>query len=51
MKFQVHKALTPLFKDTWDSLLEICDFMRGGEIYKYRFGAVDRHIVKITINR
>ena len=25
------------------------DFMRGDEEYKYRFGAVDRHIVRVTL--
>lgn len=27
------------------------DFMRGGEDYKYRFGAVDRFVHKLTISR
>ena len=27
------------------------DFMRGDEEYKYRFGAVDRRVVRITIRR
>jgi CelD/BcsL family acetyltransferase involved in cellulose biosynthesis len=27
------------------------DFMRGGEDYKYRFGAVDRRLVKVTVSR
>jgi CelD/BcsL family acetyltransferase involved in cellulose biosynthesis len=27
------------------------DFMRGNEDYKYRFGAVDRHVVRLTIDR
>ena len=27
------------------------DFMRGNEEYKYRFGAIDRRIVRIKINR
>jgi CelD/BcsL family acetyltransferase involved in cellulose biosynthesis len=25
------------------------DFMRGDEEYKYRFGAVDRHVMRATI--
>ena len=25
------------------------DFMRGDEEYKYRFGAVDRHIMRVTL--
>lgn len=27
------------------------DFMRGDEAYKYRFGAVDRFVVRATVNR
>jgi CelD/BcsL family acetyltransferase involved in cellulose biosynthesis len=27
------------------------DFMRGGEDYKYRFGAVDRYVVRATLRR
>jgi len=27
------------------------DFMRGNEDYKYRFGAIDRFIVRATISR
>lgn len=27
------------------------DFMRGGEQYKYRFGAVDRHVMRATVQR
>ncbi len=27
------------------------DFMRGGEEYKYRFGAVDRHVLRATVAR
>ncbi|HEY5901067.1 MAG TPA: GNAT family N-acetyltransferase [Anaerolineales bacterium] len=27
------------------------DFMRGGEEYKYRFGAVDRHVMKAVVGR
>lgn len=27
------------------------DFMRGDEEYKYRFGAIDRYIVRATVNR
>ncbi len=27
------------------------DFMRGGEDYKYRFGAVDRFVHKLTLSR
>ncbi|MBN1148590.1 MAG: GNAT family N-acetyltransferase [Anaerolineales bacterium] len=30
---------------------ESFDFMRGGEQYKYRFGAVDRFVVRATVNR
>jgi CelD/BcsL family acetyltransferase involved in cellulose biosynthesis len=30
---------------------EVFDLMRGGEAYKYRFGAIDRQVVKVTINR
>jgi CelD/BcsL family acetyltransferase involved in cellulose biosynthesis len=30
---------------------EALDFMRGDEEYKYRFGAVDRHVVKATLIR
>lgn len=26
------------------------DFMRGGEDYKYRFGAVDRHVVRVRLS-
>ena len=28
---------------------EELDFMRGDEEYKYRFGAVDRHIIRVTL--
>ena len=27
------------------------DFMRGDEEYKYRFGAIDRHIVRVKMRR
>jgi CelD/BcsL family acetyltransferase involved in cellulose biosynthesis len=27
------------------------DFMRGNEDYKYRFGAIDRHVVRVVIRR
>lgn len=27
------------------------DFMRGGEDYKYRFGALDRHVMRVKIQR
>jgi CelD/BcsL family acetyltransferase involved in cellulose biosynthesis len=27
------------------------DFMRGGEEYKYRFGAVDRHVMRVQVAR
>jgi CelD/BcsL family acetyltransferase involved in cellulose biosynthesis len=27
------------------------DFMRGNEDYKYRFGAVDRHVVRVVISK
>jgi len=27
------------------------DFLRGDEDYKYRLGGVDRHIVRLTIER
>ena len=27
------------------------DFMRGDEDYKYRFGAVDKQLVKVTVRR
>jgi CelD/BcsL family acetyltransferase involved in cellulose biosynthesis len=27
------------------------DFMRGDEDYKYRFGAIDRHVVRLTIQK
>jgi CelD/BcsL family acetyltransferase involved in cellulose biosynthesis len=27
------------------------DFMRGDEEYKYRFGAIDRHIVRASLRR
>ena len=30
---------------------ESVDFMRGGEDYKYRFGGIDRHVVRATIKR
>ena len=30
---------------------EALDFMRGDEEYKYRFGAVDRHVVKAAVTR
>ena len=30
---------------------EALDFMRGDEEYKYRFGAVDRHVVKAALTR
>jgi len=30
---------------------EALDFMRGDEDYKYRFGAVDRHVVKAAVTR
>jgi CelD/BcsL family acetyltransferase involved in cellulose biosynthesis len=34
-----------------DNKREALDFMRGDEEYKYRFGAVDRYVNKITISR
>ncbi len=27
------------------------DFMRGGEVYKYRFGAVDRQVIRVQVAR
>jgi len=30
---------------------ESFDFMRGGEDYKYRFGGIDRYVVRVTIKR
>ncbi|MBN2147968.1 MAG: GNAT family N-acetyltransferase [Anaerolineales bacterium] len=30
---------------------KVFDFMRGDEEYKYRFGAVDRRVVRVTIRR
>ncbi|MEN6523865.1 MAG: GNAT family N-acetyltransferase [Anaerolineaceae bacterium] len=34
-----------------DNKREALDFMRGDEEYKYRFGAIDRYVNKITISR
>jgi CelD/BcsL family acetyltransferase involved in cellulose biosynthesis len=30
---------------------EALDFMRGDEVYKYRLGGVDRHVLRLTIRR
>jgi CelD/BcsL family acetyltransferase involved in cellulose biosynthesis len=30
---------------------ECFDFMRGDEVYKYRFGGIDRHVYRLQINR
>jgi CelD/BcsL family acetyltransferase involved in cellulose biosynthesis len=30
---------------------EAFDFMRGDEEYKYRFGAIDRYVMRITLTR
>jgi CelD/BcsL family acetyltransferase involved in cellulose biosynthesis len=30
---------------------EALDFMRGDEVYKYRLGGVDRHVLRLTIKR
>jgi len=30
---------------------EVFDFMRGDEIYKYRLGGVDRHVLRVQITR
>jgi CelD/BcsL family acetyltransferase involved in cellulose biosynthesis len=30
---------------------QVLDFMRGDEDYKYRFGGVDRHVVRVQVNR
>jgi CelD/BcsL family acetyltransferase involved in cellulose biosynthesis len=27
------------------------DFMRGNEEYKYRFGAIDRYVLRVLVNR
>jgi CelD/BcsL family acetyltransferase involved in cellulose biosynthesis len=27
------------------------DFMRGNEEYKYRFGAIDRHVLRVQVKR
>jgi len=30
---------------------EVFDFMRGNEEYKYRFGAIDRYVMRVTIQK
>ena len=30
---------------------EVLDFMRGDEVYKYRFGGIDRHVLRVQIQR
>jgi CelD/BcsL family acetyltransferase involved in cellulose biosynthesis len=27
------------------------DFMRGDEPYKYKFGGIDRHVYRVTVER
>jgi len=34
-----------------DNKRSVLDFMRGGENYKYRFGAVDRFVMRATLTR
>jgi len=34
-----------------DNGRECLDFMRGDEIYKYRFGGVDRYVVRLQVSR
>jgi CelD/BcsL family acetyltransferase involved in cellulose biosynthesis len=29
----------------------VFDFLRGDEDYKYRFGGIDRHVVRVKITR
>jgi CelD/BcsL family acetyltransferase involved in cellulose biosynthesis len=30
---------------------EVLDFMRGDEVYKYRFGGIDRYVMRVQITR
>jgi len=30
---------------------EVLDFMRGDEIYKYRFGGIDRHVLRVQVTK
>ena len=34
-----------------DNGREVLDFMRGDEIYKYRFGGIDRHVLRVQITK
>jgi len=34
-----------------DNGREVLDFMRGDEVYKYRFGGVDRFVVRVQVER
>jgi len=43
--------LSKLLKWANDEAYEEFDFMRGDENYKYRFGAVDRFVMRATVNR
>jgi CelD/BcsL family acetyltransferase involved in cellulose biosynthesis len=40
-----------LLKWANDNERKIFDFLRGDESYKYRFGAVDRFVVRATVSR
>lgn len=40
-----------LLKWANDQKRESFDFMRGDEQYKYRFGAIDRHVVRLTVRK
>jgi CelD/BcsL family acetyltransferase involved in cellulose biosynthesis len=40
-----------LIQHAIDQGCEAFDFMRGDEDYKYRFGALDRRVVRLTIRK
>jgi len=41
--------LAKLIQWAIDNNIEEFDFMRGDEAYKYKFGAVDRHVFRVTL--
>lgn len=43
--------LAELIRWSTEHGVEALDFMRGDETYKYKFGGVDRHVLRLTIER
>jgi len=43
--------LSYLLKWANENKREVLDFMRGDEAYKYRFGGINRFVVRATVRR